>query len=161
MQPFYEEQKFRQAWLWTLLIGAALVSLWGSYQQLVVGDPIGNHPVADGLLAVLALIPVALLVLFWIMKLSTTLSEQGVAMQYFPFLHKRWTWQEIEKAEVREYRPLAEYGGWGFRRVSKGWAYSVAGKHGLELTLKNGKVVMIGTQRPEAMQQWLNALPGE
>ncbi len=47
MAYFREVQKFRQKWLWALLLGLLLLFGWGLYQQLVLGRPWGNHPKSD------------------------------------------------------------------------------------------------------------------
>ena len=50
-------------------------------------------------------------------------------------------------AGVREVEtPLWQ--GWGIRRVRGGWCYSVSGRKAVELTLKNGRRVVLGTDRP-------------
>jgi len=65
-------------------------------------------------------------------------------------------------AEARTYRAVAEYGGWGV----KGWskrkvAYNVKGDRGVELRLKNGNSVMLGSQRAEDLEAAIRAiLPG-
>ena len=60
---------------------------------------------------------------------------------------------EIDRFEIREYKPIKEYGGWGMKQGKKGVgkAYSVSGNIGLQLYLTNGKKVLIGTQRRDAM----------
>jgi hypothetical protein len=53
-------------------------------------------------------------------------------------------------ANVREIQtPLWQ--GWGIRWVRGGWCYSVSGRKAVELTLKNGSRVILGTDRPREL----------
>ena len=56
---------------------------------------------------------------------------------------------EIVRLEARTYSALREYGGWGIRGWGGKRAYNVSGNRGVELTLKDGHKVMIGSQRAE------------
>lgn len=86
------------------------------------------------------------MVLFLLLKLQTTVNEQGVSYSYFPFIKKRnFTWQEIESAKVINYGFV---GGWGIRTNTKyGTVYNVKDKMGMQITLQNGKKFVIGTQK--------------
>ena len=57
---FREVQKFRQTWVWVLVLGilGPLVVLFGSglVQQLGSGRPWGNRPMSDGGLIIASLI---------------------------------------------------------------------------------------------------------
>ncbi len=66
-------------------------------------------------------------------------------------------WEDISKAYIREYKPVAEYGGWGVRGFfsSSGRAYNVSGNVGLQVELKNGKKILIGTQKQETIEELL------
>ena len=60
-------------------------------------------------------------------------------------------WSEIDKAYVRQYDALGEYGGWGLKggklwKKEKGKAINVSGDIGIQLELKDGKKLLIGTQ---------------
>ena len=64
MQPnelFYsEKQRFRQWWLWLLILILSpigpVVFLWAIFQQVIIGSPIGNNPTSDCVLIILGLI---------------------------------------------------------------------------------------------------------
>ena len=56
-----------------------------------------------------------------------------------------------DKAYIRKYDALTEYGGWGikggkFWKKDKGTAVNVSGDIGIQLELKSGKKLLIGTQ---------------
>lgn len=64
----------------------------------------------------------------------------------------------MEKCYVRTYSPIREYGGWGFRQAlgEKGKAYNVKGNKGIQIQLKTGKNILIGTQKEKDAQQVIN-----
>ena len=56
---------------------------------------------------------------------------------------------------------LLEYGGWGLKggllwKKSKGIAINVSGNIGIQLELKNGKKLLIGTQKLQEAKQVLD-----
>ncbi|WP_247235674.1 hypothetical protein [Telluribacter sp. SYSU D00476] len=95
-----------------------------------------------------------------IFKLETQMNTEGISYRFAP-LSKTHTieWDEVEKAYVREFKPLREYGGWGIRySFSRGKAYFMKGNKGIQLELKNGKKVLLGTQNPAEAGQLLQHL---
>jgi len=93
--------------------------------------------------------------LFAVLRLKTTIREDGIEVYFFPFnfYRKRVQWSDIQSIEVRKYNPIGEFGGWGLRRGWKGLAFSARGNMGLQLTLETGKVLLIGTQNPVVIEQ--------
>lgn len=155
---FQEKQQFRQTWLWLLLIGILLVALWSLVQQVVLQIPFGNNPAPDFALVLFTLLPLVFIWLFGIMYLKTEITNEEIRVQFYPFLSKTINWEEVEEAYVRQYKPLAEFGGWGIRFSTRGKAYNVSGNMGLQLVLKNGKRILIGTQLPEEMESVINII---
>lgn len=149
---FYtEEQRFRQPWIW---IGIALslfglFPLWyGVYQQIVTGIPWGENPTSDEVLLLIAfgmtLLILGIFVLFLKSRLVFSLGSEGLDYRFVPFHWKVHTirWEDVATADVRTYRPILEYGGWGIRFGPKGKAYNVSGTDGLQLELRNGKRIL-------------------
>jgi hypothetical protein len=94
---------------------------------------------------------------FTVVKLHTKINSSGIQYKFFPF-HLKWqsiSWTEIEKSEIRSYKPIREYGGWGLRYGKQGKAYTIKGKTGLQLYLKTGRNILIGTNESEALAQVL------
>jgi membrane protein YdbS with pleckstrin-like domain len=169
---FKEEQKYTQGVQIWILIVAFLASIIpfviGMYQQLVLGKPWGDQPMSDSNLIftflLIFILMGGLVVLFTQVKLQLTVDEQGIRYR-FPFYvirEKVIPAEQIERYEIRTYRPLMEYGGWGYkvgihrklRRISKwGSAMTIKGKTGLQLYLKDGNKLLIGTQRAEALRR--------
>ena len=74
--------------------------------------------------------------------------------KFFPFHFSLKTilWIDITKAYVRTYDPIGEYGGWGFKggafwNRGKGKCINVSGDVGIQIEFKNGKKLLIGTQK--------------
>ena len=146
---FREVQRFRQAWLWAVAICVSLLSVglfgYGMFQQLVHGKPWGDNPMSDTALLIVGplmiLFGTGILVLFCVMKLITEVRDDGIYIRFFP-LHRRFhrmPWEDVSEYEVRTYRPILEYGGWGIRYGIKGRAYNVSGNRGVQLVLHEGK----------------------
>jgi len=151
---YQESQKFNQWWLWLLNLGVLGLVLWGAYQELQAGMPLWQVLLGVGLFAALALIPMAMI------ELRTTITDDGVEVRFWPFSRRRIFKSEIKSMHVRSYSPIGEYGGWGYRiGGSAGKAYNMMGNRGLQLELHDGEKILIGTQRPEELsdfvKEWL------
>jgi hypothetical protein len=164
---FRETQRFRQPFLWAILLviaglqttvfGAAMIS------QLVRRVPWGSRPMSDLGLAAAGTAAIgfslALLLFFWFAELVTEVRSDGVYCR-FRFLQRRprrLLWDEIRSFEAVTYRPLREYGGWGIRIGRNGMAYSVSGNRGVRFHQKEGGHVLIGSQRPQEMVDAIRA----
>ena len=159
---FKEEQRFDQLWLkvplYILAIGNVALFAYGFYHQLIAGEPWGDNPMSDvGLVFVTFLVVLiwgAVFFLFERTKLITTIYEKEIRLRFPPFFSKEKTIpiQMIKKMEVRKYNPITEFGGWGLRYGFRGKAYNVKGNIGLQLNFKNGKNLLIGTQKGEQVK---------
>jgi hypothetical protein len=104
--------------------------------------------------------PVIFLLFFLFMRLDTNIDETSISVSMSPFGSRKIAWKNVEKAYVRKYKPLMEFGGWGIRYGfgSKGMAYSVGGNQGLQLELNNGKKVLIGTKKASELTEFLKQI---
>ena len=95
------------------------------------------------------------------LKLYTRIDAMGVHFRMKPFHFKEQTipWEDIDQIHVRKYSPILEYGGWGMRYGRNGKAFNVRGNYGIQIVKKNGKKVLIGTQRPEDAARQLSVHP--
>ena len=153
IQPYREEQRFQAPWMWFILGVVAVIPFIGIFQQIFRGIPFGNNPLSDAGLIVLTLVMILPLLLFSVTRLRTTIDDDSITVNYFPFLRKRFKWTDISEAEVIDYGFV---GGWGIRILTKhGTVYNVAGSKGLKITLKNGKKYVLGTQKPEELKAYL------
>ena len=92
------------------------------------------------------------------MALVTEVKETGIQIAFTPFTNFLIPLNEIKNYEIREYRPILEYGGWGIRFNSMGKAYTVSGIIGLQLELLNGEKILIGTEIPDTLFKELDKL---
>lgn len=155
---YKEVQRFRQPWMWALLLTAVFMVLVFQTQQFSSVEP-GTEAYFESLkgLIVTVLIMGGVVALFLIVKLEVKISTRAIRYRFWPFMVR---WRILDRKEVahcwvRRYSPLTEYGGWGIRfgRPGKGSAYTVSGNWGLQLVLTNGKKILLGTQQPEAMER--------
>lgn len=112
------------------------------------------------LLAIVTLIIAAVVVLMLTLKLQTRITTKGIEVR-FPPVHntnRLIPWNEITKAYIREYDPISEYGGWGFRGSSRNKAWNVSGRKGLQLYLADGSKLLIGTKKPGEVTEVLKKL---
>ena len=145
MKVFKEEQKFTQWWLWVLNIGILLIPIYGIVQQVFYKTPFGDSPMSDTGLFIFLACMLLFNYFFLVLKLETTINEKSISYRFFPIQRntKIILWKNIEKAYIRKYSPITEYGGWGIKHG----AYNVKGNIGLQLKFKNGKKILIGTQK--------------
>ena len=147
---FKERQKFTQFWLWLILIGLGLIPIYGIYKQLILGEQFGNTPLSDLGLIIFTIFIFALIALFTIIRLVTEIYENEIRVHFFPFMKRHVSWEDVESAEVIKYRFV---GGWGIRFSTKyGTVYNIKGNRGLAIKLKNGKKILIGTQKEEELR---------
>jgi len=155
-----EVQQFRQVWIWALVAMCAGLMWYASATQLLLHRPFGDRPMPDALLVVFWLVfGIGLPALFLSGKLVTEVRSDGIYVRFVPFHRSfhRIAFSELKRYEVRTYRPIIEYGGWGIRYSCSGKAYNVSGRHGLQLELLNGKRLLIGSQQPEELLRAIQA----
>jgi len=83
----------------------------------------------------MVILPVAIAVLFLMLKLETQVRRDGLYVRFFP-IHIRY--RKFEREVLFEYfsttySPIREYGGWGIRFGVKGKTYNVSGNQRVEL----------------------------
>ncbi|MDJ0806490.1 MAG: DUF6141 family protein [Gammaproteobacteria bacterium] len=160
---FKEIQRFNQPWLWGVLILTLLVLMglfgFGLYQQLILGVPWGDRPLSDNGLILMAgatvLFSGVIIYLFLFMRLITEVNAEGLCIRFHPLRRKIVPHSSIRSCESRTYKPIREYGGWGIKYGPSGWAYNVFGNRGVQLILIDGKRILIGSQRCEALEKAL------
>jgi hypothetical protein len=107
------------------------------------------------LLVILAVIPGILLpLLFFKMHLTTIVTAAGIRVRFVPFKTTVISFDTIASCQARQYSPLGEYGGWGIRySFRNGKAFNVKGDRGVQLEFKDGKKLLIGSQRAETLAE--------
>ena len=158
MKVFKEEQRFTQSWFIVVMGISLIVPLLFIIQEYMKED---SKFTTAGFLGTLSVLLISIVPLFFF-KLSTKIDEIGIHYQFFPFHLKLKciAWQDIAKTYVRTYDPIGDYGGWGlkggaFWNSAKGKAINVSGDIGIQLELKNGQKLLIGTQKKAAAESVL------
>ncbi len=149
---FREVQRFRQWWVWILLLFVMGMAWYGAVQQIVLKKPFGSNPAPDAIMIMIwAIFGVFFPLIFYSMRLVTEVRSDGLYIRFFPlqFHEQKISFEEIKKYEIRTYSALKEYGGYGIRYGKNGKAFNVSGNKGIQLELQDGKQLLIGTQRPE------------
>ncbi|HQV31803.1 MAG TPA: hypothetical protein PKV71_07995 [Calditrichia bacterium] len=163
---FHEEQRFTQKWLWIIIGGSALpVSLfliYMVYARTVLNEPVGDPNQSDALLFLLVtvffLLDFLIILAFRHVRLETVVTRENLSVQFTWLGKEKVPIADIASATVREYHPIREYGGWGLRMGPSGKAYNVRGNMGVQITRKNGKTFLIGSQRAEELGAVLGRL---
>jgi hypothetical protein len=158
---FEEKQKFTQKWLWLILLGVNFLFFYAFLSQVFFDRPLGNNPVSDTGLGIIMAVSLLLTLIFLSFRLDTKVQENGIYVRFFP-IHlnfRHFSWEDIKSAKLRKYSAITEYGGWGIRYGfgKSGKAYNISGNSGLQLELKNGQKLLIGTQHPETVEAILNS----
>lgn len=90
-----------------------------------------------------------------ISRLVTKVENDCIYIHYYPF---KKVWEKIDASDIfsyrlKTYRAYREYGGYGVRDSRRrGKAYIISGETGLQLYLKNGTQILIGTQKKQAIK---------
>ncbi|MBK7093715.1 MAG: hypothetical protein IPH57_01110 [Saprospiraceae bacterium] len=159
---FSEVQRFKQWWLWLVLFGINGMFLYGVIQQIILGTKFGDNPMSNTGLLIFFAFSLALSALFVYLRLETVLSPDGIFVRFYPVIlkYRFFSWSNVRKAYIRQYKPILEYGGWGLRYSfrGKGRAFNVSGNIGLQLEFINGEKLLIGTQNPEKLRNVLEDL---
>ena len=159
---FTERQKFKQWWLWLILLGMNGLFLFGFFKQVIGGQQFGDKSMSNNGLMIAAGLTILLTLLFFNFRLDTIIKNEGVYVRFYP-IHvkfKHYSWETLRKSYVRKYFALSEYGGWGLRfgLFGKGTAFNVSGDKGLQLEFTNHKKLLIGTNKPEELTFALNKI---
>ncbi len=155
---FFEERQGPPSWVRVLVLGIPVLIGFSSYSQFVLGRPFGNRPMSNTGLAVFDVALLALFVFLWRLRLITRVYRGFVRVRLWPFADRAITAEQIAQLEVRTYRPVIEYGGWGVRIGGAGdRAYTMSGNRGVQLSLRDGQSVLIGSQRPEELASALSS----
>jgi len=155
------------------------INIYTLYMQMAKGVHVENSPVPNAVMILVFIFLCFAIWVFFSLKLEVWIDQDGIHYRFFPliFENKLISKAEIQRFEIRKYSPVLDYGGWGIRHgigwklsiidfkvgVFGGWgihhgigrkwgkAYIVSGNIGLQLYLTNGKKVLFGTQRSQAI----------
>lgn len=147
MSRFHEEQHFHAALMGLLLLAMVFVVV------ITVVAVVFSRPDDALLLAIAPVVVVLVASLISLSHLDVDVTDQGVSIAFrYLWPTRRIPFTDIVGLEVRRYNPLLEYGGWGVRLGPKGWGYMTTGREGVQLRLRSGLPVLIGSARPRDLE---------
>ncbi|WP_461449250.1 hypothetical protein [Mucilaginibacter sp.] len=130
--------------IFTLLFGVIL------FIQVIMGKPVGSHPAPNVLLIVFFTIGVLGSIFSGRLKLLLVIHEGEIHVSYGIFTgDNKYKLNEIKALKGRKYDALKEFWGWGVRYNNNESCFTVSGDDALEIELKNGEKILIGTQKPD------------
>lgn len=155
MKIFQEKQFINRWWLLMFILAMVVIIVGTAYYS--TRDAEEGTAVIASAISLAIIIPITLGLLY--IRLETKIDNEGISTSFkpFSFTKKHFSWNEIRECYVREYSPVAEFGGWGLRGFGRGWkAYNIYGNKGIQIVTAKGKNFLIGTQRPQAAQEIIN-----
>lgn len=157
---FTEKQRFKQWWIWLILLGLNGSALYIGINHYLKKPLVGADPLDGFDLLILTFFILIFNLFFFFMKMESRIDQAGIAVRFLPFHwnERFYSWDSIQSAKVRTYKPILEYGGWGLRGWGNNKAFNVSGNQGIQIEFKNGKKILIGTSLPEEATQILSDL---
>lgn len=153
---FEEKQRFSQWWMWGFVLLPLTIGLYGCYQQLWLGIPMGTKPMSNSGIIIFTLFGIGFAYFFWINQLKTKIDGEGIQVHFFPYTKRNVAWGEVDQCQVIPYDFV---GGWGVRLWTKyGTVYNVKSGKGLYVQLKNKEKFLVSTQQPETMEKFITDL---
>lgn len=88
----------------------------------------------------------------FLFPMSTTLFADELQVHFGRRTRFRIPLKNVVRAYARTYDPLGEYGGWGIRGgKGNNRAFNMQGNLGVQLVLRSGQKLLIGSDRPEEL----------
>ena len=110
------------------------------------------------------LVGAALVAVLWALmlaaKMTTQVDDDGITIRTLFFINRRISYDEIVTAQSVVYKPLRDFGGWGYRIGPGGKAYNMSGNLGVQLVLTRERRVLIGSQKPDDLAAAINGAMG-
>ena len=150
---FREVQKIGGFWAGVIVFLLVPLPTWTFIQQIILEEPVGNNPAPDWAVWLIFLFVGMALPLFILsFRLEAEVRDDGILIRFLPVKTRSVPYGDILNCRVRTYRPIREYGGWGIKWGPKaGWSYTLSGNQGVQLELKEGKRLLIGSYRAEEL----------
>jgi hypothetical protein len=148
--------------LGVMVLATVAIFGYGMLQQLILGRPWGDRPMSDLALLLVGggsvLLVSGISYLFYAARLVTEVRPDALYLRFFPLTQRTIPWSDIASCRARTYRPIREYGGWGVRFGRGGMAYNVSGDRGVQLELRRGRPLLVGSLRAEQLAAAIQAM---
>lgn len=152
---FSEVQQFRVAWLWAIIILSVLSSV-GLMLGVIIAEK-GNDAEVWVVACIIVPMEAIMLYLFYMARLETVISSEGVYYRWWPFhrKHRFIARKEIESTEIKKGPSLNV----GYHRLpGYGKVHNVAPGEGVQFILRTGEKLFLGTGATVSMQTALERI---
>ena len=120
--------------------------------QVGFGHRMGRYPISNGGLTFLSALLWAVYLRLVTVRLSTELGEREIRVRMKGFRRRRSIPLEgVRAVKTVTFDPVKDFGGYGIRATKSGMAMVARGNRGVRLEMKDGTMVVIGSQRAEAL----------
>ena len=121
-------------------------------RQIIWKHPWGNPPMSNGGILFLTILIVLVYLRLMTVRLVTELRSGDLSVGMKGLWRKRRVpLVDIQSAAPVEYDPVSEYRGWGIRSGPRGKAYIASGNQAVQLQLRDGSQILVGTQSPQEL----------
>lgn len=150
---FEEHQVQRRFLPWLLVVVIWFIALW----QISNNDLSDENLLFDIML--LLVVPILMTVVLLFFKLTVKINEEYLYLRMMPF---QWKYHKVKLddilgATIMEYNTGRLFQAWGFGslRTGKYRSYTVKGYYGVEITIKDGRRIFVGTEYPNRILKLL------
>ena len=150
-REIYREESGWPAWINVILV-AALAS---TFLAPVLERGLDSLREPETLFVMGVVILVFVLVRVLLMGLTVVIRTDAIEVglgKGWP-IRTRIPLDQIAEMESVTYRPLRQFGGWGVRGTRARRAWTARGNRALLLTLNDGRLVYIGSETPERLEE--------
>ena len=152
---FQETQRFKQWWMWLLIISPMGFGLYGIFEQIILGQSFGDKPMSDQGLVVFTLFGLAFAYFFWCHRLTLTITKKGIHVQFYPYVKKFVPWEKVTSMQIVDHG-FTDAMGWGIRLWTKyGTVYNVKFGDGLYVQQEDKTKFLVSTDRRAALGKLL------
>lgn len=162
MKEIYREELRLTHW-WFRVIPVLIIALATviTVMQLGFGIQVGDKPLPNDKIWTIWLASGVVFWLFRSIRLETVINDTGIHVRFFPFSRQFYPWDDIRTITFGKYNPLLDPNNYGVRFLMRSKTYNVQGQYAMELLMKDGRRIVIGTNRPEALDRLLGDELGE
>jgi hypothetical protein len=104
------------------------------------------------------LVAAAVLGLFTFGSMTVQVDQDGFRFWFGP----GWIGRSFSLAEIKSWSPVINpwWYGWGIHLTPQGWLYNVGGAGAIQLELRDGRRLRVGTDEPERLCDAVKAMKG-
>jgi hypothetical protein len=142
-------------WLLWILLPASMAWIVGA----MLSDSAGAGGAGAGVVALVAGVPLLalmLLVLVLLGRFTLEIGQGRIEWRFGLIGRPRWS-VALADVKVVETTRTRWCEGWGIRRTRRGWLYNAAGFGAIELQLRDGRVIRLGSDEPDCLRSFITA----